>query len=195
MATARNHLPLIFILAALVAGCPDNEIRTRADDAAARAVPAPARPAPPDLAPDRPPDTAPAPPPAEAKRPPAPRPAPRAPAPTEGTGPAVAALGKVSVKGDLPRPEVERLVRGHLAAFRACYASELEKDPRLKGRMVLELTVEPTGAVSLADVKTSTLSSAADLCVGRAARDLHFRSRPGAPPVIITFPLDLHRGG
>jgi hypothetical protein len=197
MATARARLPLLLTVAALAtAGCPENDHRTRGDDTSVRAAPelAPPRPAPPDLAPDRPPDTPP-PAPVEARKPAAPKPALRPAAPAEATGPAVATLGKVGVKGDLPRPEVERLVRGRLPAFRACYASELEKDAHLKGRMLLELTVEPTGGVSLADVKTSTLgSSAADLCVGKAARDLHFRSRPGAPPVIITFPLDLHRG-
>jgi hypothetical protein len=194
MTTARAPLPLLFTVAALAAtGCPENDHRTRAEDTAVRAPPdlAAPRPAPPDLAPDRPADVAP-PPAVEAKKPVAPKPAPRA---AESTGPAVAALGKVSVKGDLPRPEVERLIRNRLPAFRACYATELEKDAHLKGRMVLELTVEPTGGVSLADVKSSTLaSSAADLCVGKAARDLHFRSRPGAPPVLITFPIDLRRG-
>ena len=201
MHAGSAHLRLSLLLAATAlgaAGCPDGGYRTRGDDVARAPDVAPVRPAPADLALDRAPDVAPdasIPPPAHAAVPvrakaPAPRPA------AEPTGPAVAALGKVSVKGDLPRAEVERLLRARVAAFRSCYESELAKSPRLKGRMVLELTVEPTGAVSLADVKTSTLgSSDADMCVGKAARDLHFKSRPGGQPVTVTFPIELHRGG
>jgi hypothetical protein len=112
----------------------------------------------------------------------------------EPMGAPVVALGKVSVKGELPRPEVERVLRSRLALFRGCYESELAGNPKLKGRLVIELTIAPTGSVALADVKSSTLGGGqAEMCVGKATRDLHFKSHPGSAETIATFPLDLHR--
>jgi hypothetical protein len=111
------------------------------------------------------------------------------------TGPALAAMGKVTVAGDLPRADVERILKGRAGAFRSCYERELGQHPTLKGRVLLELTVAPTGSVALAEVKTSTLGGGdAEMCVGQLARDLRFKARPGAPQATVTFPIEFRRG-
>jgi hypothetical protein len=194
MRASPRPLRAAIVLGALaVGGCPDPEPRTRSADVPdARRAPPDVAPRPPDTAPDLAPDVAPAP---DARpEPAAKRGATRAPAPAEPTGAAMAALGKIAVKGDLPRPEVERVLRGLLPAFRACYEGELASNPRLTGRLLIDLTIGPTGAVSLVDVKTSTLGGGnAETCIANAARRVRWKARPGAPEVVATFPLELRR--
>lgn len=172
---------------------------------ARREPPAPSMDAPRDLGPAAPdtalavesPDAAPDSGPAKAQETKKKKPAAeRAEAPRDdgASGPAVASIGKIAVTGDLPKAEVDRLLKSRVGAFRACYERELEKHPALKGRLLLELTVAARGSVALADVKSSTLGGGeAEMCVGQLARDLRFKARPGTQEAQVTFPIEFRR--
>jgi hypothetical protein len=167
----------------LAAGCPDRPAPPPAPPADARPpapdLPPPPPPPPPDAAPEVV-DAAPARAAAAGGKKGRPE---RAPSPAEVSDPrgqGVVALGKINVSANLPKAEAEKIVRGKVAAFKRCYESELEKNPRLRGRMIMALTVSPIGSVSLADVQKSTFGGGdAEICVAKVARDLRFPKPSG----------------
>ncbi|HRI52566.1 MAG TPA: TonB family protein [Pseudomonadota bacterium] len=80
-------------------------------------------------------------------------------------------------------------IKQNIAAFRACYTAALKSQPGLRGRVVLRMTVDATGAVSDSDVESSTLGSpAAEKCLTLVARRIKF-PRPTGAPVRVTYPL------
>lgn len=186
----------------LAASCTRNEQPVPAIDARsalpelARVAKAPARDAAPDLA-----DAAPAPA-SDAAAPkkaraashraaPIPQAAPTAAVDPSGPAEGVASVGKITIAGGVPGPDAERVVRGKVGAFRKCYEHELAKSPKLRGRMLLVLTVAPTGGVELADVQKSTLSSGeAEMCVAQAARDFRFPKPVDGQPATVSVSID-----
>ena len=54
---------------------------------------------------------------------------------------------------------VERELRAHLGAFKACYERELRRDPRLQGHLVLHFTIGPIGRVTAVAVDDDTVAS------------------------------------
>lgn len=80
-------------------------------------------------------------------------------------------------------------IKQNIAAFRACYTAALQNQPGLRGRVVLRMEVDATGAVSDSEVESSTLGSpAAEKCLTLVARRIKF-PRPTGAPVRVTYPL------
>ena len=77
------------------------------------------------------------------------------------------------------------------ASFYRLYNRELRNNPTLQGQMVLRLTIEPDGSVSMC-VLQSTDMNAPDL--GRSGRgpgqDDQFRREGGVQAVTIVYPID-----
>jgi hypothetical protein len=84
---------------------------------------------------------------------------------------------------------VNRVVRRHSAAFRACYGRTLKTaSPVLGARVVLRVTVAPSGAVTRASITDDTVGDppTADCIVSRA-RAMRFPARED--PVTLTLPI------
>ena len=112
-------------------------------------------------------------------------------APMDSAAAGTVSVSKIAVGGDVSKADAEKAVRARAAAFRACYQGELATHPKLKGRMVLELTVAARGNVALADVKTSTFGGGdTEICVGKVARDLRFPPRQGSAESTVSFAVD-----
>lgn len=74
-----------------------------------------------------------------------------------GAGPAVRRPGA----GDLParsREEIEMVFDKNKGAIYALYNRALRRDPTLQGKLVLKLTIEPSGAVSFCEIVSSELA-------------------------------------
>ena len=88
--------------------------------------------------------------------------------------------------GDMDAALVTRMIRTRLAAVRACYERALRSDPTLAGRVTIEFTVEPTGAVSSAALQDDTVASPeVAACITQTVR--RFRFHPGPEGGAATF--------
>src|SRR6266851_3250501 len=87
--------------------------------------------------------------------------------------------------------EIQIVFDRYKASFYRLYNRELRNNPALKGQMVLRLTIEPDGSVSMC-VLRSTDMDAPDLAtqvVGRV-RTINFGAKDGVPAVTIVYPID-----
>ena len=87
--------------------------------------------------------------------------------------------------------EIQIVFDRYKASFYRLYNRELRNNPALKGRMVLRLTIEPDGSVSMCALQ-STDMDAPDLAtqvVGRV-RTINFGAKDGVPTVTIVYPID-----
>ena len=87
--------------------------------------------------------------------------------------------------------EIQIVFDRYKASFYRLYNRELRNNPALKGQMVLRLTIEPDGSVSMCALQ-STDMDAPDLAtqvVGRV-RTINFGAKDGVPAVTIVYPID-----
>lgn len=90
---------------------------------------------------------------------------------------------------------IRKAVRAHLDEVRACYDQGLARDPKLIGRVSVELTIGPTGEVALAVVQESTLNDpAVGRCIADAAKTWKFPEPEGGGNVVVTYPFVLEPG-
>ncbi|AKT43770.1 AgmX/PglI C-terminal domain-containing protein [Chondromyces crocatus] len=95
-------------------------------------------------------------------------------------GGASSALPKVSVteptvKGELPREVVQRLIRHHVGRFRQCYLTGLRRNPALKGRMNVTFVIGKEGSVTSVREGSSDMGNKdVSACVIRAFQSMSF---------------------
>src|SRR5713226_1327699 len=87
--------------------------------------------------------------------------------------------------------EIQIVFDRYKASFYRLYNRELRNNPALKGQMVLRLTIEPDGSVSMC-VLRSTDMDAPDLAtqVVSRVRTINFGAKDGVPSVTIVYPID-----
>lgn len=87
--------------------------------------------------------------------------------------------------------EIQIVFDRYKAALYRIYNRELRKNPTLQGKMVLRLTIEPDGSVSLCRVESTDLDSKSlsEKVVARV-RTFKFGAKEGVPPVTILYPID-----
>ena len=87
--------------------------------------------------------------------------------------------------------EIQIVFDRYKSAFYRDYNRELRRNPTLQGKMVLRLTIEPDGAVSMC-VLQSTDMDAADLAaqVVSRVRTMNFGAKDGVQAVTIVYPID-----
>jgi len=87
--------------------------------------------------------------------------------------------------------EIQIVFDRHKSALYRLYNRELRKNPTLKGQMVLRMTIEPDGSVSMCEVKSSQLkSSTLSSQVVSRVRGFDFGAKEGISAVTIIYPID-----
>jgi hypothetical protein len=88
--------------------------------------------------------------------------------------------GAGPVHGGLTAEQIRRVVLSHQGALRACYEIEAQKDPTLRGGVTVAWTIDPSGAVTSANLAGSTIHNArVEGCVVRQVRNWHFPTSDG----------------
>jgi hypothetical protein len=87
--------------------------------------------------------------------------------------------------------EIQIVFDRHKAALYRLYNRELRRDPTLQGQMVLHLTIEPDGSVSMCelqstDMKAPTLSAQ----VVERVKTFDFGAKEGVSALTILYPID-----
>lgn len=87
--------------------------------------------------------------------------------------------------------EIQIVFDRYKAALYRIYNRELRKNPALQGTMVLKITIEPDGSVSLAQVESSDMDSQTlnAKIIARVKR-FNFGAKEGVPTITILYPID-----
>ncbi|MGD8639799.1 MAG: AgmX/PglI C-terminal domain-containing protein [Gammaproteobacteria bacterium] len=87
--------------------------------------------------------------------------------------------------------EIQIVFDKYKAALYRIYNRELRKNPTLQGKVVLRITIEPDGSVSLAKVESTDMDAKNMLAkiVARVKR-FNFGAKEGVPQVTILYPID-----
>jgi hypothetical protein len=103
--------------------------------------------------------------------------------------------GAGSGTGGLSPEQIRRVVMAHLGALRACYESEAERNPNLKGGVTVLWQIAPEGTVSGASLGGSSLGSPrVEGCVVRQVKGWRFPSSVAASSVSWPFKFGLSGG-
>lgn len=104
--------------------------------------------------------------------------------------------GQATVRGSLDKDVIRRTIRGHLHEVKSCYETELARDPRLGGRVMVQFTIAATGAVVESVVQSSTLNNpSVESCIVTAVRTWEFPKPLGGGIVNVSYPFVLTATG
>ncbi|MBX3199283.1 MAG: AgmX/PglI C-terminal domain-containing protein [Labilithrix sp.] len=117
--------------------------------------------------------------------------------PGGGPGEAKVAVGTgtAAARGGLSPEQIRRVVMSHIGAVRACYESEAQRNPGLKGGVTVQWQIDPSGNVTTASVAGTTLSNArVEGCVVRQVQRWKFPTSD-SPTTVAGFPFKFGVGG
>lgn len=87
--------------------------------------------------------------------------------------------------------EIQIVFDRYKAALYRIYNRELRKNPTLKGKMVLRITIEPDGTVSLSKVESTDMDSPElSAKIVERVKKFNFGPKEGVPTVTILYPID-----
>jgi len=87
--------------------------------------------------------------------------------------------------------EIQIVFDRHKAALYRLYNRELRRNPTLKGQMVLRMTIEPDGSVSLCELKSTNMKSKTlSTKLIERVKTFDFGAKKGIPAVTIIYPID-----
>lgn len=92
--------------------------------------------------------------------------------------------------------EIQIIFDRYKATLYRIYNKELRKDPTLRGKLLLRLTIEPSGEVSLCEMESTDLASPELVAkiVARVKR-FNFGQKDGVPQITILYPIDFLPAG
>jgi len=104
--------------------------------------------------------------------------------------------GAATVRGSLSREVIRRVIRRHINEIRFCYEQELSSSPGLAGDVNVRFVITGAGAVSSANVQTTTLvNQRVESCITQAFRRWTFPAPEGGGIVLVTYPITLSSSG
>ena len=104
--------------------------------------------------------------------------------------------GRASVRGALDKEIIRRIIRRNINKIKYCYQKELDANKDLNGRVVVQFTISPTGAVVVSKVQSSTLGNrSVETCIAAAVRRFLFPKPKGGGIVIVAYPFVLRTAG
>ncbi len=87
--------------------------------------------------------------------------------------------------------EIQIVFDRYKASFYRLYNLELRKDPTLQGQMVLRLTIEPDGSVSMCVLQSTDMNAPALAAqVVNRVRTINFGAKEGVQALTIVYPID-----
>ncbi len=103
--------------------------------------------------------------------------------------------GAPATHGGLSPEQIRRVVMAHQGALRACYDSELARNPNLKGGVTMTWNIEPGGSVASAGVAGSSIGNdRVSGCVLRQVKSWHFPASE-SPTNVAAYPFKFGIGG
>lgn len=98
--------------------------------------------------------------------------------------------GQAVIMGALDRAVIDAYIKRNLAKIRWCYEKELNKDPKLFGKIVINFIISKTGQVSSSKVQRSTMGNEnVESCVADQIKKIRFPAPKGGGIVIVNYPF------
>ncbi len=99
------------------------------------------------------------------------------------------AVGDAIILGSLDRAAIDAVVKRRLNQIRYCYERELQREPTLAGKLVVQFTIAKDGSVAVAQVGDSDLGSpTVEQCVVGRFLGMQFPESPSGV-VVVTYPF------
>jgi len=99
---------------------------------------------------------------------------------------------RASVLGSIDKHIIRRIVRAHLGEIRGCYNAALVRDPKARGRIVVQFVISAIGTVTGAAIHESEIDDAAlGKCIARKVKGWRFPVSDGAGAAIVNYPFVL----
>jgi hypothetical protein len=103
--------------------------------------------------------------------------------------------GTPAARGGLSPEQIRRVVLAHQGALRACYESEAQRNPNLRGGITATWQIDPSGQVSSASIAQTSLGNArVEGCVVRQVKSWRFPASATATNVA-SYPFKFGVGG
>jgi hypothetical protein len=101
----------------------------------------------------------------------------------------------LAASGGLSSEQVRRVVMAHTGSLRACYESEAQRNPQLRGGVTVAWQIDATGTVTGASLAGTTLNNArVEGCIQRQVKAWHFPTSD-APTTVAGYPFRFGVGG
>lgn len=106
-----------------------------------------------------------------------------------GTGSSVVLPGRITTAGCLTEGVVARALKRVEAQARYCYEAELQREPDLSGKVITNINIAASGAVTAVRILTSSLSSPnVENCLIRVLGRVHFPPCAGGGDAEANYP-------
>lgn len=91
--------------------------------------------------------------------------------------------------GDLTPEQINKVVQSRRNAIRACYERQLQRNPKLGGKIVIRWTID-MGTVTSAKVKSTTMrNGAVEDCIVRQVQRMKFPKPKGGRKAVVSYPF------
>ncbi len=98
--------------------------------------------------------------------------------------------GQAVIMGALDRAVIDAYIRRNLAKIQWCYEKELNKDPKLFGKVVINFIIDKNGEVSSSKVGRSTMGNAnVEECIAGQIKKIRFPQPKGGGIVVVNYPF------
>jgi TonB family protein len=99
-------------------------------------------------------------------------------------------LSRTTIKSGLTPQIIRHVIRQHLQAIKYCYHQELAKDPKLRGKVVVQFLIAADGKVPWAKVSRSTLGNrAVEHCIVKVVRRMRFPKNKSEKGTTVSYPF------
>ncbi len=100
------------------------------------------------------------------------------------------------VMGSLDKELIRKVIHANRGQIRYCYESQLNRFPKLNGKVAVKFIISPTGSVSTSSVAQTTVGNAElEACVAGRVRTWMFPKPKGGGVVIVTYPFIFAQSG
>ncbi|HEX2873762.1 MAG TPA: AgmX/PglI C-terminal domain-containing protein [Polyangiaceae bacterium] len=99
-------------------------------------------------------------------------------------------MGDFTVSAGLPPEIVKRIFRQNLGRVRLCYEKQLEKKPKLEGKMKLDFVITPAGEIQAPRASAVTLNEPTLFeCIAKSTKDVTFPQPEANAPITVSVPI------
>lgn len=104
--------------------------------------------------------------------------------------------GEPEVQGSLDKELIRKVIRDHRDQIRFCYESQLQRHPKLAGKVAVKFLITANGTVAVASVSQSTTGvGALDSCVVTKVKTWLFPKPKGGGTVTVNYPFNFKMAG
>ncbi len=98
--------------------------------------------------------------------------------------------GNPTITGALDKSIIARIIKKHYSQIRYCYQKELNKNPKLYGKITIKFTISGRGTVSSSAVAVTTMKNMqVESCVAKTIKRIIFPQPKGGGIVVVTYPF------